>query len=168
MGERVRVRGFMMKIGIGYDIHRIADGRRLVLGGVDIPYLKGLEGHSDADVLLHAICDAMLGAIGEDDIGRHFPSTDPQYKNISSLLLLEHVWRLVSKKRFKIKNIDTILIADEPKIEPFKDGMKDNIQRALGIARDQINIKATTSEGVGTIGRGEAMAAHAVVLLEKK
>ncbi len=156
-----------MKIGMGYDIHRIAEGRRLILGGVEIPYLRGLEGHSDADVLLHAVCDAMLGAIGESDIGKHFPNTDPEYKNISSLLLLKRVWKLVSARRFKVSNIDTVLIAEEPKIEPFKERMKDNIRNALKISRDQVNIKATTSEGVGTIGRGEAMAAHAVVLLEK-
>lgn len=150
---------------MGYDIHRTAEGRKLVLGGVEISYLKGLEGHSDADVLLHAICDAVLGAIGEGDIGRHFPNTDSKYKDISSLLLLKHVWGMASSRKFKVKNIDTVLIADEPKIEPFKDKMIDNISQVLNVKKDLINIKATTSEGVGTIGRGEAMAAYAVVLL---
>ena len=155
-----------MKIGIGYDIHRITEGRRLVLGGVEIPYIKGLEGHSDADVLLHAICDALLGAVGEGDIGRHFSDKDPKYKNISSLLLLERVCEIVTNKRLKVHNLDTVLIADEPKIEPFKENMKDKIKEVLKVSKEQVNIKATTSEGVGTIGRGEAMAAHAVVLLE--
>jgi 2-C-methyl-D-erythritol 2,4-cyclodiphosphate synthase len=155
-------------IGIGYDIHRVSEGRNLVLGGVHIPSAKGLEGHSDADVLLHAVCDAMLGAIGEGDIGRHFPNTDLQYRNISSLILLKRVFDLVALRRLKVRNIDTILIADSPKIEPFKEGMKDNMARVLGIGKDRINIKATTSEGVGTIGRGEAMAAHAIVLLEEE
>ncbi|MEE8359880.1 MAG: 2-C-methyl-D-erythritol 2,4-cyclodiphosphate synthase [Candidatus Omnitrophota bacterium] len=157
-----------MRIGIGYDIHRITEGRKLVLGGVEIPYIKGLEGHSDADVLLHAICDALLGAAGEGDIGRHFSDKDPKYKNISSLLLLERVCEIVADKRFKVHNVDTVLIADEPKIEPFKENMKDKIKEVLKVSKEQINIKATTSEGVGTIGRGEAMAAHAVVLLEEE
>lgn len=156
-----------MKIGIGYDIHRTAEGRKLILGGVEIPYLKGLEGHSDADALLHAICDAILGALGQGDIGKHFPDTDPKYENISSLLLLKRVWEIASEKKHKVHNIDTVLIADEPKIEPFKEAMKDNISRTLKLDKDRINIKATTSEGVGTIGRGEAIAAQAVVLLER-
>ena len=156
-----------MRIGIGYDIHRTAQGRKLVLGGVEIPYVRGLEGHSDADALLHAICDAMLGALGEGDIGMFFPDTDPQYENVSSLVLLKRVWEIVSKRKCKVYNVDTVLIADEPKIGPFKDAMKENISRILKVSRDKINIKATTSEGVGTIGRGEAIAAQAVVLLEE-
>ncbi len=155
-----------MKIGIGYDIHRIAEGRRLVLGGVQIPYVKGLEGHSDADVLLHALCDAILGALGEDDIGRLFPDTDPKYANISSLILLKEVWRMASSQNFKIQNIDTVLIADQPKIDPFKDTMRHNISHVLNIDKGRVSIKATTNEGVGAIGRGEAIAAHAVILLE--
>lgn len=157
-----------MKIGIGYDIHRTQEGRRLILGGVEIPYVKGLEGHSDADVLLHAVCDAILGALGEGDIGMHFPDTDPKYENVSSLMLLKRVYEIMSSKNFKAHNVDMVLIADEPKIEPFKVTMKENISRILGIDKAQINIKATTSEGVGAIGRGEAMAAHAVVLLEEE
>lgn len=156
-----------MKIGIGYDIHRTAEGRRLVLGGVEIPYVKGLIGHSDADVLLHAVCDAMLGALGEGDIGKHFPDTDPHYVDISSLILLKRVWEKVSEKKYRVHNIDTVLIAEEPKIEPFSEAMRDNISNVLKINKDQINIKATTGEKVGTIGRGEAIAAHAIVLLEK-
>lgn len=156
-----------MKIGIGYDIHRMAKGRRLVLGGVEITYLKGLEGHSDADVLLHAVCDAALGALGKGDIGEHFPDTDPALKNISSTLLLKRIYGIIQKEGFTVKNVDTILIADEPKVAPFKDGMRDNIARVLNIDRRAVNIKATTNEGVGAIGRGEAIAAQAVVLLEE-
>ena len=157
-----------MKIGIGYDIHRTADGRKLILGGVEIPYVKGLEGHSDADVLLHALCDAILGALGEDDIGKHFPDTDPNYKNVSSLVLLKRVWDLATDKKYMVNNVDTVLIADEPKVNPFKETMREKISNVLKIDKDRISIKATTSEGVGTIGRGEAIAAQAIVLLEKK
>ena len=157
-----------MKIGIGYDIHRTAEGRRLILGGVEIPYIKGLMGHSDADVLLHAICDAILGALGQDDIGKHFPDTDPALENISSTLLLKQIWDMVVERKYKVCNIDTVLIADEPRIEPFKDRMRDNISRVVKIDKKDINIKATTSEAVGPIGRGEAMAAQAVVLLEEQ
>jgi len=156
-----------MKIGIGYDIHRMTQGRRLVLGGVEIPYVKGLEGHSDADVLLHAVCDAALGALGKGDIGEHFPDTDPALKNISSGLLLKRIYAIIQKEGFVVKNVDTVLIADEPKVAPFKDGMRDNIARILNIDRRAVNIKATTNEGVGAIGRGEAIAAQAVVLLEE-
>lgn len=157
-----------MKIGIGYDIHRTAEGRKLVLGGVEIPYVKGLEGHSDADALLHAICDAMLGALGEGDIGKHFPDTDPNLKDISSLILLKRVWEIVLKKKYKVSNIDAVLIAEHPRIDPFKNSMRENISQALGIDKNCVNIKATTSEGVGTIGRGEAIAAQAIILLVKK
>jgi len=156
------------KIGIGYDIHRTTDDRKLFLGGVEIPYVKGLEGHSDADVLLHAICDAILGAAGSDDIGMHFPTTDKRYEKISSLILLKRVWEMVEDKSFKVANIDAVVIAEEPKIGPFKDAMKEKISNVLKIKKDRISIKATTSEGVGTIGRGEAIAAQAVALLEKK
>lgn len=156
-----------MKIGIGYDIHRFTEGRRLVLGGVEIPYVKGLEGHSDADVLLHAICDAILGALGEGDIGKHFPDTNPAYENISSLILLKRVSEIGANKNFRILNIDTVLIADEPKIDPFRDAMRVNISKVLEIEKDSVNIKATTSEGVGPIGR-EAIAAKAIVLVKKE
>ncbi len=154
-----------MKIGIGFDLHRFTEGRKLMLGGVEIPYVKGLEGHSDADVLVHAICDAILGAIGEGDIGKHFPDTDPKYRDISSIGLLQEVKKIAKEKRFSIGNVDTILVMDEPKIEPFRKDMKEIIAKALSVGPGQVNIKATTSEGVGTIGRGEAVAAHAIVLL---
>jgi len=156
-----------MRIGIGYDIHRIAEDRDLVIGGVKIPYIKGLLGHSDADVLLHAVSDAILGAIGETDIGEHFPDTDPAYKGASSVILLKKVVEIAAEKGYKVLNIDTVLIAEEPKIKPFKDDMKENISRVLKIPKDSVNIKATTNEGVGPIGRGEAMAAHAAVLMEE-
>jgi len=155
----------MMRVGIGYDIHRMVEGRGLILGGVVIPYIKGLMGHSDADVLLHAICDAILGAICEDDIGKHFPVSDKRYENISSLVLLKNVYDLALGKGLKINNVDTVLIAEEPKIMPFKEKMKDNITGVLKIKKDMVNIKATTNEGIGSIGRGEAIAAHAIVSL---
>jgi len=155
----------MMRVGIGYDIHRMVEERELILGGVVIPYIKGLMGHSDADVLLHAICDAILGAICEDDIGKHFPVSDKRYENISSLVLLKNVYDLALGKGFKINNVDTVLIAEEPKIMPFKEKMKDNITGVLKIKKDMVNIKATTNEGIGSIGRGEAIAAHAIVSL---
>ncbi|NQT06588.1 MAG: 2-C-methyl-D-erythritol 2,4-cyclodiphosphate synthase [Candidatus Omnitrophica bacterium] len=154
-----------MRVGIGYDIHRMVEERELILGGVVIPYIKGLMGHSDADVLLHAICDAILGAICEDDIGKHFPVSDKRYENISSLVLLKNVYDLALGKGFKINNVDTVLIAEEPKIMPFKEKMKDNITGVLKIKKDMVNIKATTNEGIGSIGRGEAIAAHAIVSL---
>lgn len=154
-----------MKIGMGFDLHRFAEGRKLVLGGVVIPYVKGLEGHSDADALVHAICDAILGAIGEDDIGKHFPDTDPKYRDISSLGLLKEVKDIAFHRNFSIGNVDATIVADDPKIDPFRRDMRKAIAGALNISTTQVNIKATTSEGVGTIGRGEAIAAHAVVLL---
>jgi len=157
-----------MKIGIGFDLHRFSEGRKLVLGGVEIPYMMGLEGHSDADVLIHAICDAILGAVGEDDIGKHFPDSDPKYRDISSMGLLKEVKDIANKRKLSIGNVDTVVIMDEPKIEIFRQNMKKNISEALNLAPSQVNVKATTSEGVGTIGRGEAVCAHAVVLLEDK
>jgi len=157
-----------MKIGIGFDLHRFSEGRKLVLGGVEIPYMMGLEGHSDADVLIHAICDAILGAVGEDDIGKHFPDSDPKYRDISSMGLLKEVKDIANKRKLSIGNVDTVVIMDEPKIEIFRQNMKKNISEALNLAPSQVNVKATTSEGVGTIGRGEAVCAHAVVLLEYK
>jgi len=157
-----------MKIGIGFDLHRFADGRKLVLGGVNIPYIKGLEGHSDADTLIHAICDAILGAIGEDDIGKHFPDEDPKYRDISSVGLLKEVKDIAAEKNYFIGNVDTTLIMDEPKIDPFRKEMKETIAKALSLNSSQVNVKATTSEGVGTIGRGEAVAAYAVVLLAEE
>jgi len=156
-----------MRVGLGYDIHRLVEGRKLMLGGVEIPYIKGLEGYSDADVLLHAICDAILGAIGKGDIGIHFPDTDPAFKDIPSIELLDEVKETLKTSGYKIINIDSTLILEEPKLGPFKNKMKQIISRLLGVAEDMINIKATTQEGVGSIGRGEAIAADAVVSVEE-
>ena len=156
-----------MKIGFGYDIHRLVEGRRLVLGGVEIPYIKGLDGYSDADVLLHAVCDALLGAAGKDDIGIHFPNNDPELKGISSVELLKRVAAIVAREGLMIVNVDSTLVLEEPKLMPFKKRMRENISRALGIPEASVNIKATTQEGVGAIGRGEAIAAYAVASVER-
>lgn len=156
------------RIGLGYDIHRLADKRRLILGGVEIPYQQGLIGHSDADVMLHAICDAMLGAAALGDIGEYFPSTDIQYKDISSLELLKTTNDIISNKNFSIINIDVTLIMEEPKISHYKLMMREHISSVLKIEKESVNIKATTSEGVGPVGRLEAIACYAVVLLKIK
>ncbi|MDD3375657.1 MAG: 2-C-methyl-D-erythritol 2,4-cyclodiphosphate synthase [Candidatus Omnitrophica bacterium] len=158
----------MERIGIGYDLHRLVEGRKLILGGLEIPFKKGLMGHSDADVLTHAICDAFLGAIGKGDIGEHFPDTDEQYKGISSMVLLDRVKNLVSEQGFKIANVDTIIIADEPNLKPFKSKIKLSLAQALGLSEDKINVKAKTTEGLGFgSGNQEAIVVHAVVLLKK-
>ena len=157
-----------MRVGIGYDIHRLVEDRRLFLGGVEIPYVKGLLGYSDGDVLLHAISDAILGGMGMGDIGVHFPNTDPQYKDISSLELLKKVAAIAASKKIIINNVDTVILAEEPKIYPFRQKMVDAISDILGIKKDRVNIKATTNEGVGSLGKGEAIAAYAVVALEEK
>jgi len=155
-----------MKVGMGYDVHRLVEGRRLILGGVEVPFGRGLLGHSDGDVLLHAICDALLGAAGKGDIGQHFPDTDPEYKDISSLSLLEKVKGLI--KGYRINNIDSIVIAQEPKLAPYLSKMKENVAKALRIDKDKTNIKATTTEKLGSIGRGEGIAVYALVSLEKE
>ncbi len=155
------------RIGIGYDIHRLVEGRKLILGGVEIPYEKGLDGHSDADVLLHAICDAILGAMCKGDIGEHFPNTDPAYKDISSIVLLEKVGDLLKEEGYCITNIDTMLQAEEPNIKSFKAAMKENIAKALSLDVETINIKATTQERLGALGNKEGIAAFASVLLIK-
>ena len=155
----------MMRIGMGYDIHRLVAGRKLVLGGVTVPFKKGLLGHSDADVLVHAICDGLLGAAGLGDIGFHFPDTDPQYKDISSLRLLSQVVDLVKRNGFQIENIDATIVAEAPKLSGHKKTMQRNLCNVLEIELQRINIKATTAEGLGGIGKGEAMAAMSVVLL---
>ena len=155
----------MMRIGMGYDIHRLVSGRKLVLGGVTIPFEKGLLGHSDADVLVHAVCDGLLGAAGLGDIGVHFPDTDPKYKDISSLRLLSQVVDLVGRNGFHIENIDTTIFAEAPKLSEYKGAMQRNLSDALEIDVQRINIKATTAEGIGSIGKGAAMAAMSVVLL---
>ena len=155
------------RIGIGYDIHRLVKGRKLFLGGIEIPHSKGLEGHSDADVLLHAICDALLGALGKGDIGEHFPNTDKKYKNISSTLLLKHVLDLVNKEGYEIVNIDTVIQAEEPKLTPYKPKMRKHIAQTLSIDESCVNMKATTQEGLGAIGEGRGIAATAIALLTK-
>ncbi|HWQ82884.1 MAG TPA: 2-C-methyl-D-erythritol 2,4-cyclodiphosphate synthase [Ignavibacteria bacterium] len=154
-----------LRVGYGYDVHRFAKGRRLILGGVEIPHGEGLEGHSDADVLLHAICDALLGAAGFEDIGHQFPNTDARYKDISSLLLLEKVHSLLSEKGWKAVNIDCMVLLEEPKIYKHIPEMKKNISRVLKC--ENISIKATTSEGLGFIGNREGCSANAVVLIHK-
>ena len=156
-----------LRIGHGYDVHRLVEGRRLILGGVDIPWEKGLLGQSDADVLVHAIMDALTGAARLGDIGKLFPDTDPAYAGISSLKLLAEVGRLLSEKGFAVVNIDATLLAQAPKVGPYRPRMAANVAEALGIDPEQVNIKATTEEGLGFTGDGSGMAAHAVVLLEK-
>ena len=156
-----------LRIGHGYDVHRLVEGRRLILGGVDIPWEKGLLGHSDADVLVHAIMDALTGAARLGDIGKLFPDTDPAYAGISSLKLLREVGRLLGEKGFTVVNIDATLLAQAPKVGPYRPQMAVNVAQALGIDPEQVNIKATTEEGLGFTGDGSGMAAHAVVLLEK-
>lgn len=156
-----------LRIGHGYDVHRLAEGRRLILGGVDIPWERGLLGHSDADVLTHAVMDALTGAVRLGDIGKLFPDTDPAYAGISSLKLLAEVGRLLGEKGFAVVNIDATLLAQAPKVGPYRQAMAENIAAALEISAEQVNVKATTEEGLGFTGDGSGMAAHAVVLLEK-
>ena len=154
-----------MRVGIGYDIHRLVKGRKLIIGGVEIPFEKGLLGHSDADVLVHSICDALLGAMGLGDIGQHFPDTDEKYKGISSMKLLKEVMEKIKKEKFKIVNIDANIIAEKPRLLPYIEEMKKNLKKILG--KDvSVNIKARTNEGLGEIGRGEAIASQAIVLLK--
>jgi len=155
-----------MRIGHGYDVHRLVEGRKLILGGVDIPYEKGLLGHSDADVLLHAISDAILGAIGEGDIGRHFPDTDPKYKGADSLKLLGHVMGLARAKGFKLGNMDATIVAQRPKLAAHIPAMRENISRVTAAEIDRVNVKATTTEELGFAGRGEGIAAYSVVIME--
>lgn len=157
-----------MRIGHGYDVHRLVEGRKLILGGVDVPYRMGLLGHSDADVLLHALSDAILGAIGEGDIGRHFPDTDPAYKGADSIKLLQHVMGLADAKGYRIGNVDATIVAQRPKLAPFIGEMRGNIARALSTDEDRVNVKATTTEELGFAGRGEGIASYAVALLEPK
>lgn len=154
-----------MRIGMGYDVHKLVEGRDLIVGGVTIPYEKGVLGHSDADVLLHAIMDALLGAAALGDIGKHFPDSDPAYKGISSVKLLEHVGRLLEEHCFLIENIDATIIAQAPKMRPYIDTMRENIATALGIDSAQINVKATTEEGLGFTGSGEGISSQAICML---
>ena len=154
-----------MRIGMGYDVHRLTEGRKLIIGGVDIPYEKGLLGHSDADVLLHAIMDALLGAAALGDIGKHFPDSDPAYKGISSMELLGKVGQLLEDNSFLIENIDATIIAQAPKMRPYIDTMRENIARVLQVEVSQVNLKATTEEGLGFTGTGEGISSQAVCLL---
>lgn len=156
-----------MRVGMGYDVHKLVENRKLILGGVEIPYEKGLLGHSDADVLLHAIMDALLGAAALGDIGKHFPDTDEQYKGISSICLLEHVAELLEKQGFLVENIDATIIAQRPKMRPYIDQMRANIADALHIEQNQVNVKATTEEGLGFTGNGDGISSQAVCLLGK-
>ena len=155
-----------MRIGMGYDVHRLVKGRKLVLGGVTIPFEKGLLGHSDADVLVHAVCDALLGATGLGDIGLHFPDTDPEYKDIASIKILAKTYELINAKGFSIMNIDSTIFADAPKLSPYRDAMQKNISRTIEIGQDRVNIKATTFEGLGMIGKGEGIGAMCVALID--
>lgn len=155
-----------MRIGMGYDVHRLVENRKLILGGVDIPYEKGLLGHSDADVLVHAIMDALLGAAALGDIGKHFPDTDDKYKGISSIELLRHVGSLIEESCYVIGNIDATIIAQRPKLAPYREQMVRNIAGALGISESQVCVKATTEEGLGFTGSGEGISSQAICLLE--
>ncbi|WP_312940909.1 2-C-methyl-D-erythritol 2,4-cyclodiphosphate synthase [Oscillibacter sp.] len=157
-----------LRIGQGYDVHRLVAGKKLILGGVEIPWEKGLLGHSDADVLTHAVMDALCGAAGLGDIGTLFPDSDPQYAGADSIALLRHVAALLREKGYVVVNMDAALIAQKPKIVPYKAEMAENLARALGVKRDQVNVKATTEEGLGFTGDGSGMAAQAAVLLEKE
>lgn len=156
-----------MRVGTGYDVHRLTEGRALILGGVTIPYEKGLLGHSDADVLVHAVMDALLGAAAMGDIGQHFPDTDEKYQGISSIRLLRSVAELLKEERYLVENIDAVIIAQRPKMRPYIPEMEKNIADALDISVSQVNVKATTEEGLGFTGSGEGISAHAVCLIEK-
>jgi len=158
----------IMRVGMGYDVHKLTEGRDLILGGVKIPWEKGLLGHSDADVLIHAVMDALLGASALGDIGKHFPDTDPAYKGISSLKLLEYVMDLLEKNDFSVGNVDAVIIAQKPKMAPHIPQMRKNLAEAMRIPEARVNVKATTEEGLGFTGRGEGIASQAVCLLEEK
>ena len=158
----------MLRIGMGYDVHRLVEGRKLILGGVEIPYLQGLDGHSDADVLLHAIKDALLGAAALGDIGRHFPDTDMRYKGVSSMLLLERVKEILEEHGYAVNNVDATIVAEKPKLASYIPVMNENIARGLKVENGQINVKATTTEGLGFAGKKEGIAAYAVATIIKK
>lgn len=156
-----------MRVGMGYDAHRLVAGRPLILGGVEVPYHLGLAGHSDADVLSHAIGDALLGAVAAGDLGRHFPDRDPAYKNISSLILLEKIMEVVKAKNFRPVNVDAVIVAEAPRLVPHFPGMIAKLAPILGLSPDDLNLKATTTEKMGFAGKGEGIAAYAVVLVDK-
>ena len=155
----------MTRVGIGYDVHQLVAGRKLILGGVEIPFIKGLMGHSDADVLCHALADALLGAAALGDIGKHFPDSDPRFKDISSLVLLKHVAELVREKHYEIVNVDATVILQQPKIAPHTKRMRENLAQVLGLALDQVSVKATTNDELGAIGMGDGAVAQAVASL---
>lgn len=155
-----------MRVGFGYDVHRLVNGRPLILGGVEIPYEKGLLGHSDADVLVHSVMDALLGAAGAGDIGRHFPDSDERYKGIKSLILLSRVGEILNEKGFSVGNIDAVVVTQQPKLAPYMEEMKLNMAKALAIDPARINVKATTTEGLGFTGTGEGIAAYGTALLK--
>lgn len=157
----------MIRIGHGYDVHRLVGERKLILGGVEVPYEFGLLGHSDADVLTHAVMDALLGAAALGDIGKHFPDTDPAYKGADSLKLLDHVMELLAERGWRVGNVDATIVAQRPKLASFLPQMKENLAARMGVAPEQVNVKATTEEKLGFTGSGEGMAVHAVALLEK-
>lgn len=157
----------MFRIGQGFDVHQLTENRPLIIGGITIPYELGLLGHSDADVLLHTVADACLGAIGEGDIGKHFPDTDPQFKDADSAKLMEHVWNIVKQKGYKLVNIDCTIIAQKPKMAPYIPQMRERIAELLEATSDQVNVKATTTEKLGFTGRGEGIASQVAVLLQK-
>ena len=157
----------MMRVGLGYDVHQFAEDRPLILGGVTIPYSLGLLGHSDADVLAHAITDALLGAINKGSLGDHFPDTDPRYKDADSIQLLGHVATMVTKLGYKINNVDSVVVAQEPKLSPYVQDMQNTLSTALGVQADQVSVKATTTEKLGFEGRKEGISSHAIVLVTK-
>ena len=156
------------RCGIGYDLHRLAEGRKLIVGGIELPFDKGSVGHSDGDVLAHALCDALLGAAGLGDIGTHFPDSDPKWKGANSLLFLEHARKLLDEKHFAIEHVDAVVITEKPKLGPHFPKMREALARALGVAVDHIHLKAKTNEGVDAVGRGEAIAAYVVATLSQR
>jgi 2-C-methyl-D-erythritol 2,4-cyclodiphosphate synthase len=157
-----------MRIGSGYDVHRLVAGRPLIVGGVTIDYHKGLEGHSDADVLIHAVCDAILGATGQGDIGDHFPDTDPQYYGISSMVLLDRCRQELDNRQYEVSNLDCIVFAQQPRFSPYKQAMKENMARVLNVDPSRVNVKATTTEKLGFIGKEQGIAAQCTLLIKKK
>jgi 2-C-methyl-D-erythritol 2,4-cyclodiphosphate synthase len=156
-----------MRVGLGYDIHPLGKGRKLILGGIEITHTQGLVGHSDADALVHAVCDALLGAMGEGDLGKHYPSSDPRYKNISSLLLLEEVAGLLGKKGFRLVNLDTVIIAQAPRLGPHLAAMQARMAEVLKVEREVVNVKVKSGEGLDAVGREEAIAAQAICMIER-
>ena len=157
-----------VRCGIGYDLHRLAEGRKLIVGGIELPFEKGPVGHSDGDVLAHALCDALLGAAGLGDIGTHFPDTDPKWKGANSLIFLEHAKKLLDEKKFTIEHVDAVVITEKPKLGPHFPKMREALSRALGVPPEKIHLKAKTNEGVDAIGRGEAIAAHVVATISAR